>query len=149
MRRYEVSDAQWQAIASLLPPERNGMRGRPWADNRIVLNGIVWILRAGAPWKDLPERYGSKSTAQRRLSRWQQDGTWQKILAELQKGGEPHSNVVWFDCSLDSSSVKAHQHAAGARKQKGGPAAGRTEIYVHLVDRPSRRRSVRKKPGRT
>lgn len=94
------------------------MRGKRWRDHRQVVNGILWKLRTGAPWRDVPERYGPWKTCHERLRRWTADGTWEKILARVQvfDDGQP---VVW-EIQVDSSVVRAHQHAAGARK-KGAP----------------------------
>jgi transposase len=107
-------------IEPLLPPVRTD-RGR-WRDHRQVINGILWKLRTGAPWRDLPERYGPWKTCHERLRRWTADGTWDRILAKAQVAddGQPVEWVV----AVDSSVVRAHQHAAGARK-KGGPRPGR------------------------
>ena len=86
-----------------------------------MINGILWKLRTGAPWRDLPERYGPWKTCHERLRRWTDDGTWEQIhtKAQVYDDGQP---VEWI-ISVDSSVVRAHQHAAGARK-KGDPPAG-------------------------
>lgn len=80
-----------------------------------MINGVLWKLRTGAPWRDLPERYGPWKTCHERLRRWTDDGTWEKILAKAQvyDDGVPVDWVI----SVDSSVVRAHQHAAGARKK--------------------------------
>lgn len=82
MRKYELNDAQWDKIQRLLPI--NNRPGRPWNSHRQTLNGILWILNSGAPWRDLPERYGSWKTIYDRFKRWQRDGTLAKILDHLQ-----------------------------------------------------------------
>ena len=86
-----------------------------------MLNAILWKLRTGAPWRDLPERYGPWKTAHERLRRWTADGTWDRLLDEVVVKDDAVGNVEWV-LSIDSSSVRAHQHAAGARK-KGAPGA--------------------------
>lgn len=150
MARYELTDDEWSQIEPLLPPTHPGKPGHPWKDHRLVLNGILWILRSGAPWEDLPARYGSSSTCNDRLRRWQQDGTWDRILQAVQAKHDHEGNVVWIDCSIDGSSIRAHQHAAGARKQKKGSAAGRTEIYGSVVStEPARSPRRRRSKGRT
>jgi transposase len=118
--RGELTDKAWAAIEPLLP-SAGGARGR-WRDHRQVINGILWKLRTGAPWRDLPERYGPWKTCHERLRRWTADGTWDKILARAQvrDGGQPVDWVV----AVDSSVVRAHQHSAGARK-KGALRPGR------------------------
>jgi transposase len=87
-------------------------------DHRQVINGILWKLRTGAPWRDLPERYGPWKTCHERLRRWSADGTWDTILAKaiVYDDGQP---VDWT-VSVDSTVVRAHQHAAGPRKKGDG-----------------------------
>lgn len=114
-RRHELSDEQWARLAPLLPPEKP-RTGRPNKDHRTVLNGILWVLRTGAPWRDLPERYGPWTTVYSRFRRWQQAGVWERILAELQADAAHDNGVDGSVTLIDSSSVRAHQHAAGGRK---------------------------------
>ncbi|MDG4820523.1 IS5 family transposase [Asanoa sp. WMMD1127] len=111
--RGELTDKAWAVIGPLLPEP--GRRSGRWRDHRQVINGILWKLRTGAPWRDLPERYGPWKTCHERLRRWTTDGTWELILARAQvyDDGQP---VEWI-ISVDSSVVRAHQHAAGARKK--------------------------------
>lgn len=139
MARYELTDQEWERIAPLLPPTRTGKRGRPWRDHRPVINAILWIMRSGAPWADLPERYPPRSTCNDRLRRWQADGVWERVLQQLQKEADQDSNVIWVDDALDATIVRAHQHAAGARRLKKRPESGRTEISVTVVDAKSDR----------
>lgn len=112
--RGELTDAAWAVLAPLLP--QNGKRGKQWTDHRRVLNGILWKLRTGAPWRDLPERYGPWQTCFDRLVRWRRDGTWDRLLQHVQTKSDAVGEVVW-EVSLDSTTVRAHQHAAGARKR--------------------------------
>jgi transposase len=118
--RGELTETAWARIEPLLPAGRK--RGGQWRDHRQVINAILWKVRTGAPWRDLPERYGSWKTAHERLRRWTADGTWDRILDEVVVKDDAVGNVEWV-FSIDSSAVRAHQHAAGARK-KGGPGAG-------------------------
>src|SRR5215212_2075039 len=120
--RGELTDKAWEQIAPLLP--ENDRRGGRWRDHRQVINGILWKLRTGAPWRDLPERYGPWKTAHERLRVWTADGTWERILDEVIVKDDAVGKVEWT-FSIDSSSVRAHQHAAGARK-KGAASAGGT-----------------------
>ncbi|QEH37729.1 hypothetical protein OJF2_63200 [Aquisphaera giovannonii] len=83
MRRYELTDTQWARIAPMLPRVVAGKTGRPLCDHRPIVNGILWILRTGAPWRDLPERYGAWQTVFARFNRWRGDGTLDRLLAEL------------------------------------------------------------------
>lgn len=123
--RGELTEAAWAQIAPQLP--HNNQRGRPFRDHRRVSNGILWKLRTGAPWRDLPERYGPWQTAYDRFVRWRRDGTWDRLLATAQTKSDAVGEVVW-EVSIDSTTIRAHQHAAGARKrparadEKKGPS---------------------------
>lgn len=83
----DLTEPQWELLAALLPPPRvrTDGRGRPWRDPRDVLHGILWILRTGAPWKDMPDRYPPYQTCHRRYQQWVQDGTLEKVLRALAK----------------------------------------------------------------
>jgi transposase len=120
--RGELTDKAWAQLAPLLP--RNQRRGGRWRDHRTVINGILWKLRTGAPWRDLPERYGPWKTCYDRLVRWRQDGTWDRLLAHAQTKSDAVGELEWV-VSVDSTSVRAHQHAAGARKRLGRADAKR------------------------
>ena len=106
--RGELTDAAWARIAPRLPARRR--RGKQWADHRRVINGILWKIRTGAPWRDLPERYGPWQTCADRLYRWRRDGTWVRILARVQTRSDAVGEVVW-EVSVDSSIARAQQHA--------------------------------------
>jgi transposase len=112
--RGELTDAAWAVIEPLLPA--SGGRGKPWADHRRVINGILWKVRTGAPWRDLPERYGAWQTCYDRFARWRRDGTWDRLLAHVQTRSDAVGAVEWA-VGVDSTAVRAHQHAAGARKK--------------------------------
>lgn len=116
MRRHELTDAQWNLIKDHLPGKRNDP-GRTAMDNRRFVDGVLWLARTGAPWRDLPERYGQWNSAFQRYSRWSKRGVWQRILEAL--GGD----VDLEHLLLDSTTVRAHQHAAGA---KGGETTKRS-----------------------
>ena len=98
----------------LLPAERTGRQGRPWTPHRRVVNGVVWRTRTGAPWRDLPAAYGSWQTVYGRHRTWSADGTWEQILSELMRASDG-DDPEWI-LSVDSTSIRAHHHAAGARK---------------------------------
>ena len=119
--RHELTDAQFARLAPLLPPERPAT-GRPNKAHRQVINAILWRLRTGAPWRDLPERYGPWQTAYSRFRRWQQAGVWDRVLAALQADADARGDLDWSLHFLDGTTVRAHPHAAGA-PQKGAPAA--------------------------
>jgi transposase len=113
--RGELSEDIWAVIAPLLPSS-GGRRGGRWRDHRTVINGILWMLCTGAPWRDVPERYGPWQTLADRLYRWRRDGTWDRILAHVQTKSDAVAEVVW-DVSIDSSTARAHHHASGARRR--------------------------------
>lgn len=110
LRRYELTDDEWNRVAPLLPPENSGKHGRPSKCNRTILNGIVWIARSGAPWRDLPERYGAWQTVYSRFRKWIEDGILDNIFRVLSLEAE------LTELSIDASIVQAHQHSAGAKK---------------------------------
>ena len=118
--RGELTDKAWARIEPLLPPGESG--GRRWRDHRQVINGILWKLRTGAPWRDLPERYGPWKTAHERLRSWTADGTWERILDEVMVKDDAVGNVEWA-FSIDSSFVRAHQHCRRG-PEKGGCTTG-------------------------
>jgi transposase len=109
--KVEITDEQWKRIRPLLPKTR-GRPGRPRADDRLVLEGIIWVLRSGARWRDLPERYPSPSTCWRRLQQWEDEGVWEDIwrafLTELDEQGR----IDWDEFFADAAFVPA---------KKGGP----------------------------
>jgi transposase len=116
LERYELSDAQWERIAPLLPG-KTGDPGRTGADNRPFVNGVLWILTSGAHWRDLPDRYGTRRTAHHRFSRWSRAGVWERVFADLIKARDNQYLV------LDSTLVRAHQQATMGRssgQKKGG-----------------------------
>ena len=108
--RYELTDDEWNRVAPLLSPENSGKQGRPSKCNRTILNGIVWIARSGAPWRDLPERYGAWQTVYSRFRKWIEDGILDNIFRVLSLKAE------LTELSIDASIVQAHQHSAGAKK---------------------------------
>ena len=107
MARTELTDTQWERLQPLLPPKKPRM-GRPSKDHRTVINGILWILRTGAPWRDLPERYGSWKTISSRFYRWQRAGVWDRILAEVQRQADADRRLAWSLHFVDSTIVRAH-----------------------------------------
>jgi transposase len=120
MRRHEVSDQEWELLKELLPPRKRP--GRPPADARKMLNGMLWILNTGAPWRDLPERYGPWRTVYDRFNLWSRDGTLDRVLAKLQLRLDAKGLIDWDLFCIDGSVVRASRAAAGARK-KTGPAS--------------------------
>jgi transposase len=106
MARFDLSEAEWAIIEPLLP----GGIGRPRLNDRRVLNAIFFVLRSGTPWRDLPERYGPPTTAYNRFNRWAKRGVWLRLFEAL-SSRSPGSLAL-----IDSSIIRAHQHAAGGKK---------------------------------
>ncbi len=118
MGRGDLTNAEWDRLVSFLPP--GGARGGRWSDHRRVINGVLYRVRTGVQWRDLPERFGPWETVYKRHRRWSADGTWQMLLSRIQTAEDAEGGIDW-DVSVDSTAVRAHQHAAGARK--ASPAA--------------------------
>lgn len=137
MARGELTDLQWERIQPLLPPEKTGKPGGQWRPHRMVINGILWIARTGAPWR--PERYGPFQTCAERLYRWRKDGTWTRLLRAAQAEEDARENVIWEGCALDSTSIKAHPHAAGARRDPLEPEKGGKQASWQVAGRRRRR----------
>jgi transposase len=109
-KRYELTGEQWERIEELLPG-KSGDPGRSGRDNRLFVNGVLWVLRSGAHWHDLPERYGQWKTLHQRFRRWARAGVWERVFADLIQDPDNDSKM------LDSTLVRAHQQAATG---KGG-----------------------------
>ncbi|GCD96097.1 transposase [Embleya hyalina] len=127
------SDVQWARIEPLLP-DRLPRRGSRWRDHREVIDAIAFKFRAGTPWMDLPSEFGSWKGAHNRLRRWAADGTWDRVFTALPAQADADESPDWA-VAVDSTIVRAHQHAAGARQRgrlqaspptvpSDGPAAG-------------------------
>ncbi|MFB7178486.1 IS5 family transposase [Streptomyces sp. NPDC056257] len=112
--RGELTEAAWEWMEPLLS-QVDG-RGRPWRDHRQVVNGVLSRLRTGAPWRDLPERYGPWQTVCERFARWEADGTWARLLEHVQVRDDTEGRVEWT-VAVGSTINRAHQHAAGARRR--------------------------------
>ncbi|MCT8004040.1 IS5 family transposase [Sphingomonas sanguinis] len=130
MKRYELSEAQWLRIASLVPGKTTDP-GRTGADNRLFVNGCLWVLRSGAHWCDLPERYGKWKTVHRRFSRWCHAGVWERVFEALTADRDNQYLMI------DSTIVRAHQQAAnrkrGAKDQALGRSRGGLTTKVHML----------------
>jgi transposase len=108
-----LRDDQWERLKEFVPGGRKGKRG-PRTNNRLFLDALLWMARSGGRWRDLPERFGGYQSVKRRYYRWIEMGVLDKILAALAR----EADLEWL--MIDSTIVRAHQHAAGARKVKGG-----------------------------
>jgi transposase len=108
-----LRDDQWERLKAFVPGGRKGKRG-PRSDNRRFLNALLWMARSGGRWRDLPRRFGKHETVKRRYYRWIEMGVLDDILAALAR----EADLEWL--MIDSTIVRAHQQAAGARREKGG-----------------------------
>lgn len=142
MAREILTDEQWERIRPLLPPQRP-KTGRPAKDHRIVVEAILWIDRTGAPWRDLPQEFGPWQSIATRFYRWVEAGVWDHVLAELQRQADVCGELDWDLHHVDGTSVRAHQHAAGARKPQKGPPFNTSTIQrtrhkkIRKIQRPS------------
>ncbi len=116
-----LTDAQWARIEPLLP-DRTPRRGGRWRDHRQVIDAIAFKYRTGTPWMDLPEQFGSWKGAHNRLRKWAADGTWEKVFTALLAQADAEGDLDWA-VAVDSTVVRAHQHAAGARQKGPRPAS--------------------------
>ncbi|MFF7469044.1 IS5 family transposase [Streptomyces sp. NPDC008092] len=122
MGRGDLTDAEWERLRPFLPVS-NGRCGR-WRDHRQVIDGILHRVRTGVHWRDLPERFGPWKTVYERHRLWSADGTWERLLQQVQAAADAAGEIDW-DISVDSTIVRAHQHAAGARTEPpSAPAKG-------------------------
>ena len=138
-RRHDLTDAQWVLLQPLLPAETGRGRPRRWA-RRQIIDGIRWRVRTGSPWRDVPAVYPPWPTLYRWFRRWQRDGTWARILASLQAQADACGLIGWT-VSVDSTISRAHQHAAGARRdgaaQKEPPGGVQQEPGDHGLGVPA------------
>lgn len=128
-RRHELSEEQWLRIKELLPPDQL-QRGRQALPNRVMVNAILWILRSGAPWRDLPQHYPKWKSVHTRFLRWSKRGVWKRILEELAVNIDDELAIV------DASIVRVHQDAAGGKKNGGecvGRSRGGPSTKIHVV----------------
>ena len=119
-RAVYLSEKQWQKIEPLLPKFKS--KGRRWKGNRVVLEGILWILRTGARWKDLPERYPSPSTCWRRLKKWEEEDVWLSIWRAFLGELDEREQLDWSESFMDGSFSSAKKGASGSAKRNAGKA---------------------------
>lgn len=117
MKRHELSDPQWELLAPFFPP-RPRRRGGQWKDDRTILSGIFWRLNTGAPWRDLPDRYGKWQTAYHRFNDLRKSGRLDRILQALQARLDEQGRIDWDLWCVDGSSIRGSRAAAGASKKK-------------------------------
>lgn len=132
--RHAISDDDWARIKDLLPGQP-GQHGKAAKDNRLFLDAVLWIARTGAPWRDLPERFGNWNSTWRRFDRWARKGVWRRVFEALQ---DP--DLEWL--ILDSTVIRAHSCAAGASKKSGTAPAARLNRPSGAAGAGSERRST-------
>ena len=115
MARFDLTDAEWAVISPVLPTDTRGVER---VDDRRVLNGIFWRLRTGAPWADIPARYGPYTTCGNRFRRWRKAGVWDRLLTAVSKAYDGDIQMI------DATSVRVLQHAATAKKRRPIPLHG-------------------------
>jgi transposase len=125
--RHTLTDAEWRRLEPLLPT--NDRRGHPFNPHRPMIDGILWVLGTGAPWRDLPERFGPWQSVYDRFNSWRKNGLWERVLAALTRDADSRGGVSREQWAVDGTSVRAHRAAAGARKKNprgraGGPRPG-------------------------
>lgn len=109
-KRYELTNEEWERISPLLPPQKTGRKGRPPKDHRVMLNGMLWIARSGAQWRNLPECYGKWEAVYARFCKWRDEGFLEQIFRTLSADADMEN------LSIDSTSVKVHQSSNGGKK---------------------------------
>jgi transposase len=140
--RHELSDVEWARLGPRLPPRK---AGKPRQDDRRIIDGILWKLATGAPWRDLPERYGPWQTVYTRFRRWTLAGVWDGIFAAVQREADAAGRLDWTVHFVDGTVIRAHQHAAGAR---GGTRKRRRSAGARAASRPRSISGWRAAPSR-
>ncbi len=119
MKRHELTDEQWQLVEPLIPYKK-ARTGRPPRARRVMLNGIFWVLATGAPWRDLPERFGPWQTVYDHFARWRREGVFARIIEALQVKLDERGLIDWELWCVDGANVRAARAAAGADKKASG-----------------------------
>ena len=148
-RSVRVTDAQWAKIEPLLPRlPRNRRGGRPWIGNRAVIDGILWVLKTGARWGDLPNEYPSPATCWRRLKRWDEDGTWERIWRAFLTELDGRGRLAWETAFIDGTFASAKKGALTSDPLSGGKGQSawywwsvRVFLWEYASPRPRRPRS--------
>ena len=146
-RGEELTDEQWAIIDPLIPepPRREDGRGRPWRDTREVINGVLWILRSGSRWQDLPERFPPYQTCHRRFQQWSKDGTLRKVLEALARDLEERGEIDLSECLIDGTFVVAKKGGVLWAPPNGVKARSSWEWQTFMVFlSPSTRRLLRR-----
>lgn len=158
MSRHDLTDHEFNAIRTFLPAQKRGSSGRPWKDHRRVINGIMWILATGSPWRDLPEEFGKWQTVYGRFRRWRNEGLWDRMFSRLLHRVERLGGIDRSLWCADGSVIRAHRSASGgstaspendAKNALGRSQGGySTKLHV-LTDRIGNVLSVTATPGQS
>lgn len=131
----DLTEEQWNIVEPILPkdPVRSDGRGRPWSDRRQVLNGVLWILRTGAPWQDLPDRYGPHQTVHRRFQNWVRSGVIEKTLLALGAHLKAAGGLDLTECFVDGTFVPAKKGGDWSGKPSGARVPRSWALQTALV----------------
>lgn len=131
----DLIDDQWKIVSAILPadPMREDKRGRPWSEQRKVFNGILWVLRTGAPWKDMPPRYGPYQTAHRRFQNWVRSGVIEKVLLALAAHLKEAGGLDLKECFVDGTFVPAKKGGAASGKPSAAKAPRSWALQTAMV----------------
>ena len=131
----DLTEDQWNIVSAILPkdPVRADRRGRPWSDRRQVLNGVLWILRTGAPWQDLPDRYGAYKTAHRRFQNWVRSGVMERVLLAIAQDLKDRGGLDLRECFIDGTFVPAKKGGAAWGRPSEGRAAKSWPLQTAMV----------------
>jgi transposase len=131
----DLTDQQWKVLEPLIPdpPRRAAGRGRPWRGPREILNGILWVLRTGAPWKDLPERYPPYQTCHRRFQRWVKEGMLWRILEALTADLKERGGIDLSECFIDGTFVVAKKGGSVWERPSGAKVRSSWRLQTALL----------------
>jgi transposase len=131
----DLTNEQWEVVSAILPadPVRTDLRGRPWTDRRKTLDGVLWILRTGAPWKDLPARYGKYQTVHRRFQNWVRSGVLEQVLLAVAQDLKDRSGLDLRECFIDGTFVPAKKGGAASERPSAGKVLKSWQLRTAMV----------------
>lgn len=144
----DLTETQWSVVEKFIPEDRvrEDRRGRPWSDRRAAFNGILWILRTGAPWQDLPARYGAYQTVHRRFQAWRKAGVIEAVLSGLARDLHERGGFDLSECFLDGSFAAAKKGALKSARPREGRAAKSWPLETLMVfQSPSTQKLLRRR----